>query len=94
MGYVWTFRTNEFMGGYSNYKFIICISIFNRMAFVEDITFTILHLKRFFVFHFLFPFNILCGFLLYHIFNLHFLSSNNPLRNSTNDKMSIFPFHY
>ena len=27
-----TFRTNEFMGSYSNYKFIICISIFNRMA--------------------------------------------------------------
>lgn len=47
--------------------------------------------KRFFVFHFLFPF-LLCGFLLYHIFNLHFLSSNNPLRNSTNNKIAFFPF--
>lgn len=48
-------------------------------------------LKRFFVFHFLFPF-LLCGFLLFHIFNLHFLSSNNPLRNSTNNKIAFFPF--
>lgn len=47
--------------------------------------------KRFFVFHFLFPF-LLCGFLVYHIFNLHFLSSNNPLRNSTNNKIAFFPF--
>ena len=46
-------------------------------------------LKRFFVFHFLFPF-LLCGFLLYHIFTLHFLSSNNPNRNSTNDKIALF----
>ena len=36
-------------------------------------------LKRFFIFHFVFPF-LLCGFLVLHIFNLHFLSSNNPLR--------------
>ena len=48
-------------------------------------------LKRFFVFHFLFPF-LLCGFLMLHIFNLHFLSSNNPLRNSTNNKIPFFPF--
>ena len=48
-------------------------------------------LKRFFVFHFLFPF-VLCAFLLFHIFNLHFLSSNNPLRNSTNNKIAFFPF--
>ena len=27
-----TFWTNEFLGSYSNYKFIITISIFNRMA--------------------------------------------------------------
>ena len=46
-------------------------------------------LKRFSVFHFLFPF-LLCGFLLYHIFNLHFLSSNNPNRNSTNNKTAFF----
>merc|ERR1712137_109314 len=34
-------------------------------------------LKRFFLFHFLY---------------LHFLSSNNPLRNSTNNKIPFFPF--
>merc|ERR1712014_456354 len=28
-----TFWTNEFLGGYSNYKFIISFSIFNRMGF-------------------------------------------------------------
>merc|ERR1712048_278377 len=38
-------------------------------------------LKRFFVFHFILPF-LLCGFLFLHLFYLHFLSSNNPLRNS------------
>ena len=49
-------------------------------------------LKRFFVLLFLFPF-ILCAFLRFHIVKLHFLSSNNPLRNSTNNKIS-FSFHY
>ena len=41
-------------------------------------------LKRFFLFHFIFPF-LLCGFRILHLFYLHFLSSNNPLRNSTNN---------
>merc|ERR1711976_654506 len=40
-------------------------------------------LKRFFVFHFLFPFLL---------FTLHFLSSNNPLRNSNNNKIPFYPF--
>merc|ERR1712226_137332 len=40
-------------------------------------------LKRFFLFHFQLP-------LL--LFYLHFLSSNNPLRNSTNNKIPFFPF--
>ena len=35
-----------------------------------------------FIFHFVFPF-LLCGFLVLYIFNLHFLSSNNPLRNAS-----------
>merc|ERR1712146_137649 len=48
-------------------------------------------LKRFFVFHFLLPF-ILCGFAILHLFYLHLLSSNNPLRNSTNNKIPFFPF--
>merc|ERR1712117_622622 len=46
-------------------------------------------LKRFFLFHF--PF-LLCGFSIQHLFYLHFLSSNNPLRNSTNNKIAFFPF--
>jgi quinol-cytochrome oxidoreductase complex cytochrome b subunit len=48
-------------------------------------------LKRFFIFHFILPF-ILCGFVVLHLFYLHFLSSNNPLRNSTNNKIPFFPF--
>merc|ERR1712193_491370 len=46
---------------------------------------------RFFLFHFQLPF-LLCGFLLLHLFYLHFLSSSNPLRNSTNNKIPFFPF--
>merc|ERR1739848_874094 len=48
-------------------------------------------LKRFFVFHFQLPF-LLFGFLLLHLFYLHYLSSSNPLRNSTNNKIPFFPF--
>merc|ERR1739838_986609 len=48
-------------------------------------------LKRFFLFHFQLPF-LLCGFLFLHLFYLHFLSSTNPLRNSTNNKIPFFPF--
>merc|ERR1712077_117226 len=48
-------------------------------------------LKRFFLFHFQLPF-LLCGFAILHLFYLHFLSSNNPLRNSTNNKIAFFPF--
>merc|ERR1712048_1083809 len=48
-------------------------------------------LKRFFSFHFQLPF-LLCGFILLHLFYLHFLSSSNPLRNLTNNKIPFFPF--
>merc|ERR1711878_154271 len=48
-------------------------------------------LKRFFLFHFQAAF-LLCGFRILHLFYLHFLSSNNPLRNSTNNKIPFFPF--
>ena len=34
-------------------------------------------LKRFFIFHFILPF-IIIGFIIIHLFYLHFLSSNNP----------------
>merc|ERR1711978_260877 len=48
-------------------------------------------LKRFFLFHFQLPF-LLCGFVLLHLFYLHFHSSNNPLRLNTNNKIPFFPF--
>merc|ERR1711966_631917 len=48
-------------------------------------------LKRFFLFHFCLPFLIL-GFVVLHFFYLHFLSSNNPLRLNTNNKIPFFPF--
>ena len=48
-------------------------------------------LKRFFLFHFIMPF-LLCGFLILHLFYLHFHSSNNPLRLNTNNKVPFFPF--
>merc|ERR1711976_427851 len=48
-------------------------------------------LKRFFLFHFVLPF-LLCGFGILHLFYLHFLSSNNPLRLNTNNKIPFFPF--
>ncbi len=48
-------------------------------------------LKRFFVFHFLFPF-LKLSFVILHIFNLHFLSSNNPLSWGTNNKIPFLPF--
>merc|ERR1712151_1036140 len=48
-------------------------------------------LKRFFTLHFQLPF-LACGFAILHLFYLHFLSSNNPLGNSTNNKIPFFPF--
>merc|ERR1711976_894357 len=48
-------------------------------------------LKRFFLFHFQFPF-LLCGFGILHLFYLHFHSSNHPLRLNTNNKIPFFPF--
>merc|ERR1712228_1167958 len=48
-------------------------------------------LKRFFLFHFIFPF-LLCGFIILHLFYLHFHSSNNPFRLNTNNKIPFFPF--
>merc|ERR1712039_854801 len=69
-----TFWTNEFLGSYSNYKFIISFSIFSRMDL----------------------WRILCSQSnieeVLHLFYLHFVSSNNPLRNSTNNKIPLFPF--
>merc|ERR1712187_737494 len=48
-------------------------------------------LKRFFLFHFQLPF-LLCGFVILHLFYIHFLAYNNPLRNSTHNQIPFFPF--
>merc|ERR1739848_472147 len=48
-------------------------------------------LKRFFVFHFILPF-IVYGFVIIHLYYLHYLSSNNPLGYNTNNKIPFFPF--
>merc|ERR1712216_218540 len=44
-----------------------------------------------FLLHFQLPF-LLCGFIILHLFYLHFHSSNNPLRLNTNNKIPFFPF--
>merc|ERR1712107_867184 len=85
-----TFWTNEFLGSYSNYKFIISCTILVEWICggycVHNPT-----LKRFFLFHFQLPF-LICGFVILHLFYLHFHSSNNPLRLNTNNKIPFFPF--
>jgi ubiquinol-cytochrome c reductase cytochrome b subunit len=48
-------------------------------------------IKRFFVFHFVLPF-VLLGFVLLHLFYLHFHSSSNPLRLNGNNKIPFFPY--
>ncbi len=48
-------------------------------------------LKRFFIFHFQFPF-LLMGVIILHIFYLHFISSNNPKRNSINNFIPFLPY--
>merc|ERR1712224_964251 len=48
-------------------------------------------LKRFFLFHILLSF-LSCGFIIFHIFYLHFNSSNNPLKININNKIPFFPF--
>merc|ERR1711918_207293 len=63
-----TFWTNEFLGSYSNYKFIISFSMFSRMDL----------------------WGILCS--QSNIEEVLSLSSNNPLRLNTNNKIPFFPF--
>merc|ERR1712037_968317 len=48
-------------------------------------------LKRFFIFHFILPF-IVCGFIIIHLYYLHYLSSNNSLGYNINNKILFFPF--
>ena len=48
-------------------------------------------LKRFFIFHFILPF-IICGFIIIHFYYLHYLSSNNSLMFSINNRIPFFLF--
>merc|ERR1712188_305223 len=45
-------------------------------------------LNRFFILHFILPF-LMMGFLLFHIFYLHLLSSNHPLISNSNNKITF-----
>merc|ERR1712186_215049 len=85
-----TFWTNEFLGSYSNYKFIISFSMFSRMG-LWGILCSQSNIEEVLLFHFQLPF-LLCGFIVLHLFYLHFHSSNNPLRLNTNNKIPFFPF--
>merc|ERR1711920_1184983 len=49
-----TFWTNEFLGSYSNYKFIISFSIFNRMGFWRTLCLQS-NIEEVFIFHFSIP---------------------------------------
>merc|ERR1711912_175529 len=81
-----TFWTNGFLGSYSNYKFIISFSIFNRMGFWRILC-SQSNIKE--VLHFSLYSSISS---LWFWNSSSFLSSNNPLRNSTNNKIPFFPF--
>merc|ERR1712194_20007 len=49
------------------------------------------NIEEVFCLSFSIPISSLC-FAVLHLFYLHILSSNNPLRNSTNNKIPFFPF--
>merc|ERR1712210_160616 len=83
-----TFWTNEFLGSYSNYKFIISFSIFNRMGFWRILC-SQSNIEEVFCLSFSTPISS-----LWFCSSSSFLSSNNPLRNSTNNKIPFFPFIY
>jgi len=46
-------------------------------------------LKRFFVFHFILPF-IITGFVIIHLYYLHYVSSSNPLGYNTNNLITFY----
>merc|ERR1711920_633690 len=64
---------------------IICLSISISTSWKSYILWVIL----LFIFYLVFRNS---SSLLLNVFYLHFLSSNNPLRNSTNNKIPFFPF--
>merc|ERR1712007_106300 len=85
-----TFWTNEFLGSYSNYKFFISFSIFSRMD-LWRILCSQSNIEEVLSIPFLITIYSL-WFCNSSSFYLHLLSSNNPLRNSTNNKIPFFPF--
>merc|ERR1712028_240940 len=85
-----TFWTNEFLGSYSNYKFIIFFSMFSRMG-LWGILYSQSNIEEVLSLSFSTPI-FTCGFIILHLFYLHFNSSNNPLRLNTNNKIPFFPF--
>merc|ERR1739845_275971 len=81
-----TFWTNEFLGSYSNYKFIISFSMFSRMD-LWGILCSQSNIEEVLSLSFSTPI-----FLLWFCNSSSFLSSNNPLRLNTNNKIPFFPF--
>merc|ERR1711904_266459 len=76
-----TFWTNEFLGSYSNHKFIISFSMFSRMG-LWGILSSQSNIEEVLSLSFSTPISPLC----------FFHSSNNPLRLNTNNKIPFFPF--
>merc|ERR1712100_845278 len=85
-----TFWTNEFLGSYSNYKFIISFFMFSRMG-LWGILCSQSNIEEVLSLSFSIPI-----FLLWFYNSSSFLSSfsffNNPLRLNTNNKIPFFPF--
>merc|ERR1739845_319086 len=77
-------------GSYSNYKFIISFSILIRMDLWRILCSQSI-IEKVLQFSFSTPISSL-WFSPSSSFYLHFLSSNNPLRNSSNNKIPFFPF--
>merc|ERR1712157_257053 len=76
-----TFWTNEFLGSYSNYKFIISCTMFSRMD-LWGILCSQSNIEE-----------VLSLSFSTSISHLWFCnSSNNPLRLNTNNKIPFFPF--
>merc|ERR1712117_672067 len=81
-----TFWTNEFLGSYSNYKFIISFSIFSRMGLWRILCLQS-NIEEVLSHSFSTPISS-----LWFCNSSSLLSSTNPLRNSTNNKIPFFPF--
>merc|ERR1712054_340694 len=89
-GLCFTFWTNEFLGSYSNYKFILSFSMFSRMGLWRILCLQS-NIEEVLSFSFSTSFSSL-WFCNSSSFYLHFHSSNNPLRLNTNNKIPFFPF--